>query len=367
MNTIYLDNNATTQLDPMVLKAMYQHNDPLNPSSVHSFGRKAKSLLTDARRKIADYLGQSHLEIIFTSGATEGLNSALFALASKGTLITSNIEHSAIYETALVLKERGTNVHFLESDESGQISPEDLEKAINPSTSAIALSAVNSETGVKNDIEAFAEIAKRHQIPLIIDGVALLGKEEFKIPDGVSVMCFSAHKLHGPHGTGFSFVRSGLKSPPYLTGGAQEFSKRAGTENLEGILGMAEAVHLLKEALPEKSHQMEDLRDRFELALMKSPGVSINGTGPRIVNVSNISFKEIDGETLLMMLDQKGIAVSHGSACSSGALEPSRVLRNMGIDHKRSKNSLRISLSRFTTREEINEAVRIIQGIIKSI
>jgi len=363
MKSIYLDNNATTQLDPRVLIAMYHHKGPLNPSSVHAFGREAKSLLTDARRKIADYLGVNHLEIIFTSGATEGLNSALFALAHKGSLITSNIEHSAIYETALHLKEKGTNVHFLKSNETGQISPEDLEKAIDSSTSAIALSAVNSETGVKNDIEAFGEIAKKHQVPLIIDGVALMGKEEFEIPDGVSVMCFSAHKLHGPHGTGFSFVRSGVKLAPYLIGGGQEFSKRAGTENLEGILGMAEAVHLLKEELPEKSHQMEDLRDRFELALMKSMDITINGTGPRVCNVSNISFKDIDGETLLMKLDQKGVAVSHGSACASGALEPSRVLRNMGIDHKRSKNSLRISLSRFTTREEIKEAVRIIKSI----
>lgn len=352
MNTpkrkIYLDNNATTPLDERVRQSMLDDLSPQNPSSIHSFGREAKTKLTAARNTIANYLAVKPSEIIFTSGGTEGLN--LLLNNRQGHIITSSIEHSAIYET---LKEHD-DVTYLSPGFWGAPTLTQVESAIQPNTSLVVLSAVNSETGVKLDLESIANLCALRSIPLIIDGVALLGKEQFTIPHGVSAMAFSGHKFHAPKGTGFIFKRTGFKITPIFHGGGQESALRPGTENLTGIIGLAKAVELLHEELPQA-----ELRDYFESELKKYiSGLVINGEGPRIANTSNIAFGVRDGESILMNLDLAGIAASHGSACSSGALEPSRVLREMGYKKKRSSASLRFSLSRFTTREEIDETVR---------
>lgn len=347
---IYLDNNATTQILPEVLEAMLSElkGPPSNPSSTHFFGREAKKKLSAARESIAAYLKVKPQEIFFTSGGTEGLNMLL--KPAKGHIITSNVEHSAVYKTL-----KG-DITYLNVGTYGDVTPEAVKAAITDKTTLIVLSAVNNETGVKTDLQAIGKIALEANIPFIVDGVALLGKEHFSIPPGVSAIAFSGHKIHAPKGIGFIFCRSNYKLEPLLTGGDQEFSKRAGTENLAGIIGLAKAIELIN---PGK---MEILRNRFEEQLKDK--TEINGTGPRICNTSNLFFPGIDGETLLIKLDQAKIAASHGSACASGALEPSRILQNMGYPKARVLSSLRFSLSRLTTEQEIDTAVQTIISLI---
>lgn len=364
---IYLDNNATTQLDPFVIEAMIKdlQYGPSNPSSVHSFGQDAKARLTKYRRSIAEFLKVKPTEIIFTSGGTEGINNILRGLPIKsGHVITSSVEHSSVFNTFKAMS--GYDIAFLNPGLFGAISPEDVKKALKPNTCFIAIMAVNNETGVKTDLNGIAEIAYSQKIPLFVDGVSLLGKEPFMIPDGVSAMSFSAHKFHGPQGVGFVFVRNGFKLKPLLTGGLQEFGRRAGTENLSGIAGMAAAVEVLKNDFIQISARMESLRDRLEKGIfLELDKVFVNGEGPRVVNTSNLAFGGVEGESLLACLDLEGIVVSHGSACSSGALEPSRILLNMGIPTERARSSIRISLSRLTTEEEIDRSIETITQVVK--
>ncbi len=354
MTKIFLDNNGTTKLDPRVIEAMLAEIEagPSNPSSTHSFGRAAHLRLSKAREKIAEYLGAEPSELIFTSSGTEALNLAIFGLRPEGHIITSKIEHAAVYHT---VEELQNPVTFLPVGAEGHIQLQDLEEAIGPDTSLIVLTAVNSETGVKNPIDEIAAIAQRSSIPFVVDGVALLGKEPFSIPSGVTAMAFSSHKIHGPKGVGLLYLRKGCNIHPMLIGGGQEHMRRAGTENLPGIIGFAKAVELLHSELPEATERMELLRNLLENGLK---GVRINGTGPRVCNTSSITFPELDGEALLIQLDQMGIAASMGSACSSGALEPSRVLLEMGLSREDALSTLRFSLSRFTTQEEIEEVIK---------
>ena len=370
MKRIYLDNNATTALDHRVLNAMLEDlsSTPSNPSSVHFFGQEARKKLQNARTAIAYFFDVKPNEIIFSSGGTESLNMLIrgaFANRFEGHILSSDIEHSCVYNTLKILENHGCAITFLKTGKWGAVKIEEVEQAIRKDTRLIVLGAVNGETGVKNDIVSIAAIAKKHHIPFVVDGVALLGKERFTIPDGVSAMAFSAHKLHGPKGTGCEFVPRGFKFQPLITGGDQEYSKRAGTENLAGILGMAKAVELLKEELPLATEKMQKLCTRLEQGLKQTiENIIINGDGPRIANTVNISFPDVDGETLLIQLDLAGIAASHGSACASGALEPSRVLTNMGIDKKRARSSIRFSLSRQTLPQEIEEAIHIISKTV---
>ncbi len=370
MRRIYLDNNATTPLDPRVLESMLAdlYSVPANPSSVHFFGQEARARLAQARETIAAYLQVKPQELIFTSGGTESLNLILrgfFDASPPGHILTTDIEHSCVYNTVKALEGRGNPATYLKTGFFGAAKAEDVKAALKPDTRLIVLSAVNSETGVKTDLEAVAQVAKEAEIPLIVDGVALLGKERFTIPAGVAAMGFSGHKLHAPKGIGLAFIRPQLKIRPLFTGGDQEYAKRAGTENLAGILGLSRAISLLKEILPEATLRMETLRNRLEDGLKHRLGnVLINGEGPRVCNTANLCFPGIDGETLLMHLDRAGIAVSHGSACASGALEPSRVLLNMGLPRERARSSLRFSLSRLTTPEEIDLCIDAISSII---
>jgi cysteine desulfurase len=365
---IYLDNNATTGLDSRVVEAMLQELSlqPSNPSSTHFFGRQAKQKLQHSRETIAKFLNVKAHEILFTSGGTEALNMLIRGtLQAGGHAITSNVEHSCVHNTLTALISQGVDVSFLPAGLLGTVDAEAIRAALRPSTRLIVLSAANSETGVKIDMEKIARVAEEAHIPFIVDGVSLLGKELFTIPSGVTAMGFSGHKLHGPKGAGFAFLRSSFKIPPLLTGGDQEFGMRAGTENLPGIIGMAKAVELLSTELPIATHRMAVLRDKLESGLLVHANpVIVNGMGPRIANTCNLSFPNVRGEDLLIALDMAGIAVSHGSACTSGAMQPSRILLEMGVPHPIAQSAIRFSLSRFTTEEEIDICIQSTSQIV---
>lgn len=369
MQKIYLDNNATTALDPRVADAMKEVLTPLpfNPSSIHTFGQESKRLLTQSRDTIAHALHVKPQELVFTSGATEALNFLIRGFYTPGAhIITSNVEHPAVRETLNALEKQGAKVTYLPAGLWGAIQPHQLEEALNPDTHLIVLTAANNITGVKTDLLRISDIAHQRSIPLIIDGVQLLGKEQFQIPQGVAALAFSAHKLHGPAGIGLAFVRSQYKLPPLIVGGSQEGGRRAGTENLPGIVGFAKAVELLAYELPAATERMRKLRDKLTDALMFNLGnIVVHGQAPRICNTVHIGFPGVDGETLLLQLDLAGVAASHGSACTSGGLEPSPILLNMGIPASVARMSLRFSLSRTTTEEEIDRAIDIITKLVK--
>lgn len=366
MNHIYLDYNASTPVDPRVLNVLIQElkEEVGNPSSTHFHGKRCRQRLETSRKLIAQFLQVKPHEIYFTSGGTECAASLIQGILRKKTnchVISSSTEHSCVYETLKETEKRGAQVSFLGSGEYGAIQPENLESAIQQNTGLICLMAVNNETGVKTDIASIASIALKNQIPFIVDGVAWLGKEKILIPEGVSAVFFSGHKIHAPKGIGFFYCRSNVKLVPLMQGGSQEGNYRPGTENLPGIVALSEAISILNQHQDEHISHMKQMRDRLENAILdKLPNVIINGRGPRICNTTNLAFSGVDGESLLMNLDLAGISVSHGSACSSGALEPSRILLGMNYPLSRVNSSIRLSLGRTTTADEIDEAIRII-------
>lgn len=367
---IYLDNNASTALDPSVLDVMISdlQTGLGNPSSIHAWGQEARNVVTKARRSICSYLRVKPSEFFFTSGGTESLNMAIKGILGdqqRGHIITSNVEHACVYNTVKNFEESGWDVSYLSASAWGAVTAEAVQAAIKPQTRLLVLMAVNNETGVKTDISALARLAKEARIPFIVDGVAWLGKEQFVIPEGVSAMCFSAHKFHGPKGVGGLYLKNTPSFKPFIVGGGQENNRRGGTENVNGIVGFAEAVRLLEKELPMAHMHMQSLTDLLIQGLnAELSDVVINGQGPRICNTVNISFEGVEGESLLMNLDLAGIAVSHGSACSSGALEPSRILLNMGIPMSTASTSIRFSVSRMNTKEEIETTVQIVKEIV---
>lgn len=370
MEKIYLDNNATTSLDPRVFKAMLQDlsGPPANPSSVHSFGQRARGLLAMARQKTAHFFGVKPDEVIFTSGGTESIHLMLHSLPEKGHLITTALEHSAVYKTVQSLEAKGWEVTYLPCGLWGAPTPELVASEIRPNTKAFMFSASNAETGAKIDLEGIAKIAETHQIPFLLDAVAFIGKEPFSFPRGVSAVALSGHKFHGPKGIGALIARSSFKIHPELLGGSQEAKRRAGTENLAGILGLAEALSLFKDEEQKIAENLLGSRLHLEHGLKhQMKDVWIHGEAPRISNTVNAAFEGVEGESLLMHLDLAGIAVSHGSACSSGALEPSRVLMQMGVDKKLSRSSIRISLCRLTTREEIDRFLEVTAHLVQKL
>ncbi len=361
---IYFDNNATTPLVKEVLEAMYYDFDgiPRNPSSVTSYGREARAHIIAARREIAEFFGIAPEEIIFTSGGTESNHLLIQGFYQKkpGSIITTAIEHASALEP---IKRLTKDIVYLPVDEKGAPSPSLVEKAITSKTSFIFLSGANNETGVKIDLEEIASIAYKMKVPLLIDGVALLGKGLFTpLPLGVSGISFSSHKCHGPKGIGIAIVRLPHRISPLFIGGHQERDMRAGTENLAGIIGSAKALSLIKK---ETIEYVESLRNYFEHRLFEEiPSIAINGTDPRSTNVSNIYFPEVDAETLLLNLDKRGVITSLGSACSSGTLEPSHVLLGMGLGKERALSSLRFSFSRLNTKEEVEKCLFHLQAIL---
>lgn len=362
---IYLDNNSTTFLDPQVFAAM----EPIltgkigNPSSIHRYGQTAKALLAKATKEVAAYFGVRTTEVIFTSGATEALNMVIRSAPKGSHIITSSLEHIAVMEA---LKFTECAVTYLDPHPGmGAINLEQIKGALLPETTMIALMAVNNETGAKTDLEAIAAFAEERGLSFVVDGVSALGKGRWSMPRGCSAACFSGHKIHGPTGVGLAIIRKSMKRRPLIVGGPQQQNMRGGTENLAGIIGFAKALSLM----PERGFEMERLQNRFEEGLRAAlPDLVIHcESGPRICNTSNVAFLGVEGEMLLMQLDLAGIAASHGSACSSGSLEPSRVLLNMQVPSNVARSSLRFSLSRFTTGDEIEQAISIISSVVNKL
>ncbi len=341
---------------------------PGNPSSVHSFGRQAKQRLNEARTSIATYFHARPEEIVFTSGGTESINLFLRGLAKQGHIITSKLEHSAVYNTVKSLESEGLQASYLCGNLWGAPKPEQIEAAIRSNTQAIVLSLSNSETGVKIDLAAISSIAQRHNIPLFLDAVSYLGKESLLLPPGVCGLALSGHKIYAPKGIGALYIQSHIKLKSQLTGGSQEYARRAGTENVMGAKALAHAFEILQQEQLQITQHLFTLRDHFETQLFQHlPDLIINGEGPRICNTANIAFLGCDAETLLLQLDLAGIAASHGSACSSGAIEPSRVLLNMGIDRKQARSSIRFSFGRQNTLQEVDLALEKLTVLVKRI
>lgn len=362
---IYLDNNATAQLDPQVLQEMLPLMEQLigNPSSIHRFGQKSKGLLVDSLRSCATFFGVRQDEIVFTSGASEALNFLIKAIPRGRRIITSSLEHPALLEP---IKHSGLDAVYLDPlPGSGTLSAEQIEEVLDANC-VIALGAANHETGIMCNLDRIARLGLERGVPLIIDGVALLGKGPCSLPNGVLAACFSGHKIHGPLGIAVALIRRPFKAPALILGGPQQGGRRAGTENLPAIVGFAKALELLEE---RSLVQMQKLRDRLEEGLAAEIGdLVIHGKGQmRLSNTSNCAFPGVDGEALIMALDLHGVAASYGSACSAGALSISRTLLAMGIAPELARSSVRFSLSRFTTADEIERAIQIIAVCIKQL
>jgi len=372
MHRIYLDNNAATVIDPEVLAAyIYAVKECwANPSSTHREGQRAKGVLEEARTKIASAFDLPAQQVVFFSSATEALNTTIKGLLCSpigGHIITTGVEHAAVWETCRWLEAQGQEVSFLSVGPYGAPKVEDVERAMQKNTIGLVLMSVNNETGVKTDIEAMASLAESYRIPLIVDAVAQLGKEPCMLYPGIAAACFSSYKVHGPCGVGFALLNYGVSCSPLLHGSGQERGRRSGTENVSAIYACSHAVEICLNELPQIAPRVKKLRDRFERNLLALPGLELNGEGPRVGNTSNIAFSDLSGEELLIQLDLLGVAASHGAACSAGALEPSRVLLEMGYLKSRADGSVRFSLGKYTSEQDVSNAVQLIAQAVEKL
>lgn len=371
IDKIYLDNNSTTFCNPQVIEAIsdYLQSHAGNPSNVHAFGQKAKGIFLGSQKKIGAFIGCKPANIVFTSGGTEALNYCIRGIChseAKGHILSTNGEHAAVDEVLNQLSATGWEVEKLPIGTYGAITPEAIENAIKSTTQLITVIAANNETGVLTDVESIANIAEKRGIPVLFDGVAWLGKNPIPSLPGKVFWCFSGHKIGAPAGIGLAVLPAGSKIAPLIVGGPQQLGRRAGSENMIGIVGLAKAIESISGQFDEDSARMQALRELLEISLQNAlPNVFINGDGTRICNTVNFYFAGVDGETLLYLLDQNGVAASMGSACSAGTLQPSRVLSNMGYDRARVLSSLRFSLSRHTTEQEIRQVSEIIIRLVK--
>jgi cysteine desulfurase len=373
MTVIYLDNNATTQVDPAVVEAMlpYLHEFYGNPSSMHTFGGQVGRALKEAREHVAALLGAETSEVIFTSCGTEGNNTAiraaLQAQPDRKHIITTQVEHACVLNLCKQLEKQGYSVTYLSVDRKGQIDLMELEAAITGNTALVTMMYANNETGVIFPVEQAGAIAKEYGAVFHVDAVQVAGKVPLDMRNStIDTLTISGHKLHAPKGVGALFVRRGFRFRPLLIGGHQERGRRAGTENVPGIIAFGKAAEIANFEL--KYHDREArLRDRLEKGLLKSiPHCEVNGDRKnRLPNTTNIGFKYIEGEAILLSLDKFGICASSGSACTSGSLEPSHVLRAMGLPYTTLHGSIRFSLSRYTTEAEIDRVLEVMPGIIE--
>lgn len=373
MNQIYLDYNATTPLDPLVLEEMlpYFSKDYGNPSSIHSFGNKAKSALDLSRDRLATLVNARPKEVTFTTGGSESNNYAIkgiaYALREKGNhLITTSVEHASCLETFSFLESQGFEVTYLDVDRNGLVDPEQLSGSIRESTILISCIYANNETGVINPIKTISGIANDKDIIFHTDAVQTLGKIEIDLKElNVDMASFSSHKIYGPKGVGALYIKMGVNPVSLLHGGGQERGKRSGTENVPGIAGFGKAAELVYKTFKDERKRIANLKELLREGIFKSvEGVNINGNSPEnLPNTLNLSFEGIEGESLVMNLDMEGIAVSTGSACSEGNVEPSHVLLAMGQSNTEAISSLRLSIGRFTTNEDIERFLEILPGI----
>jgi cysteine desulfurase len=376
MEIIYLDNNATTQVSPEVLESMmpYFHDFYGNPSSAHSFGGQVAERISEAREKVAHLLGALPEEIIFTSAGTESDNaavrSALSGQPEKRHIVTSQVEHPAIRSLCRHLSRQGYRVTEIPVNKKGELDMAAYRESLTPDTAVVSLMWANNETGVIFPVEEAARLAHEKNIPFHTDAVQAAGKIPLDLKsDVIDMLSISGHKLHGPKGIGALYVRKGTRFRPFIIGGHQEKNRRAGTENAPAIIGLGKACELAALRMKEESTKVKRLRDRLEGSILsKVPYTHVNGAdAPRLPNTSNISFEFVEGEAILLHLDEYGICASTGSACSSGSLEPSHVLLAMGVSPATAQGSIRFSLSIYNTREEIDIVVEKIQGIIEKL
>lgn len=372
--TIYLDNNATSQVAPEVLEEMLPYFSEFygNPSSMHHFGGQVGSKLDEARQRVADALGCEPGEIIFNACGTEGDNTAIYsaleANPDKRHIITTRVEHPAVLNVAQHYEKKGYDVTYLGVDEYGRLDLEELKASLRPDTALVSVMFANNETGNIYPIQEIAEIVKANGTLMHTDAVQAIGKVDIdlkKIP--VDFLVLSGHKVHAPKGIGVLFVRRGTPFRPFMLGGHQERGRRAGTENAASIIGLGKALQIAKDNIELENTRVKALRDKLANGLLESiPDSRLNGDPEkRLPNTANISFKYVEGEAILLLMDRLGICASSGSACTSGSLEPSHVLRALGVPFTFAHGSIRFSLSRYTTEEEVDTVLREMPAIIE--
>ena len=374
---IYFDNAATTRVRDEVFEAMapFLKDAYGNPSSVYKLGREAKSAIEKAREQVADAIGAKPAEIFFTGSGTEADNwaiiSAAFANKDKGNhIITSNIEHHAVLHSCEYLSKNGFDITYLPVDSSGIIRTDDLKNAIRPETILISIMYANNEIGTIQPVAEIGAIAGANNILFHTDAVQAVGHIPVNVvKDCVDLLTLSAHKLYGPKGAGALYVRSGVKLPSFVHGGGQEKGRRAGTENVAGIVGLGTAIELINREMAEESVKALHLRDKIiDGILGLVPNSQLNGhREKRLPGNANISFDYVEGESILLMLDMKGIAASSGSACTSGSLNPSHVLMALGLPHEKAHGSLRISVGRYNTEEDADKLIAAIGPIVEKL
>jgi cysteine desulfurase len=375
MTRIYLDHNATTPPHPAVIERMTAALSAEfgNPSSVHHFGQRAKAALDDARSAVAALIGSDPSEVVFTSGGTESDNFAIRGVAEavepagRRHLVASSIEHEAVLNTLKALARRGWTVTLLPVNDTGIVSPEALQAALTDQTAIVSIMHANNEIGTIQPIAELAKLAKARGAVFHTDAVQSAGKIPVDVKAlGVDLLSLSAHKFYGPKGTGALWIRRGLRLLPPLTGGKQERSRRAGTENVAGIVGLGAAAQIARSKMADEAARLGPLRDRLEDGILAAvSGTAVNGArSPRVPNTTNISFDRIEAESLLIALDLAGVAVSTGSACSSGTLEPSHVLKAMGLSAHRTQNSIRFSLGTGNTEADVERIIDVLPGIV---
>jgi cysteine desulfurase len=375
---IYLDHNATTPVDPAAAEAMARALRDLfgNPSSVHYYGQQAKAALDEARSAVAALVGAEPSEIVFTSSGTEADNLAIRGAAEalepsgRRHLITSGIEHEAVLNTFKALAKRGWKTTLLSMDATGVVSPDRLRDALTDDTALVSVMHANNEIGTIQPVAELARIAHARGALFHTDAVQSTGKIPVSVRElGVDLLALSAHKFYGPKGVGALWIKRGVRLLPSSTGGKQERNRRAGTENTPGLIGMGVAAAHAMATLSAEGARLARLRDRLENGILASvPNTEVNGARQsRVPNTSNISFDRVEAESLLIALDLEGIAVSTGSACSSGTLEPSHVLRAMNLPGPRAQNSIRFSLGAGNTEEQIDRVISVLPAVVKKL
>lgn len=371
---IYVDHSATTPMKPEVLEAMlpYFSKDFGNASTIYAEGREAKRAVSTARKQVATALNADENEIYFTGSGTESDNWAIRGIAhahkEKGNhIITSSVEHHAVLHTCAALEKEGFSITYLPVDEFGMVSPKDVENAITDKTILISIMAANNEIGTIMPIEEIGKIAKKANVIFHTDAVQAVGMMELDVQKmNIDLLSLTAHKFYGPKGAGALFVRKGVKIAPFITGGAQERNRRAGTENVPAIVGLGKAIELATANIEEHTKKLSIIRDRYiERVLSEIPYSRLNGhPTKRMASNANISFEFIEGESLLLMLDMKGISASSGSACTSGSLDPSHVLLAIGLKHEIAHGSLRVTFGDASTMDEADQIVDALKEIV---
>jgi cysteine desulfurase len=378
VHRIYLDHNATTPPARKVVEAMAASllEDYGNPSSVHHFGQRAKAAIDEARAAVAALIGADPSEIVFTSGGTEGDNAAVRGTAEalevtgRRLVVATTIEHEAVINTVKALAKRGWPTAWVPVGQTGVVDPAALDEALDDRTAVVSVMHANNEIGTIQPVADLARRAKARGAVVHTDAVQSIGKIPVDVKAlGVDLLSLSAHKFYGPKGVGALWVRRGLRLTPLLTGGKHERGRRAGTENVAGIVGMGVAARLASAHLGGEATRVGALRDRLEQGILRAvTGTAVNGGGsPRVPNTTNVSFERIEAESLLIALDLQGIAVSTGSACSSGTLEPSHVLKAMGFPVHRTQNSIRFSLGAATTEADVDRVIAVLPQVVEKL